>query len=124
MANWRDVMRNPSSTAPSDPERKRFLDAIASLSVGDAKSRVIAVAFKNDQQTGRTILCVYENEPVQGTVRHIRELLAILYNMAKEYAALEDKTPITPIIAEYQNEPITSVYCDSVHRHLDRYEMR
>lgn len=118
-------MRHISAPQKGDPDRNMFLNALASLSVCDAHSQVVAVALKRDTRTGKVIICVAENGPVNETViPHIQKLLDILYKMANEYATLEDKAKITPIIAAYRTKFIKSVYCYSVLKHLHRYEIR
>lgn len=124
-SNWRDESRPSTAHEGRDADRKRFLDAIASLAVCDAQSQVIAVALKEHPQTGVVVLCVAENGSVNETVvPHIKKLLSVLYKMAHEYRKLEIKSDITPLILKYRTEFIEKVYRHSVLKHLHRYEIR
>lgn len=118
-------MRHIPHPSRGDAERKLFLDAIASLSVCDAHSQVIAMALEQHPRTGKAVLWVAENGPVKSAVvGYIETLLGMVFRMARVYAVGRDEERSARVVGGYRVDLVRAVYCHGVLKHRHRFDRR
>lgn len=105
-----------------------LLDSLASLSVAQANSQVVAIALQMGSSRCPAVLTIAENGPVKPSLlAHVKHLLTLLRSMAVEYRKLgiwnKPLTEIPSAVEGYRNSLIKSVYLYSVDKILRRFEI-